>query len=226
MNCFFFNFSHKPWGWRHEDGSWGRGLGAETLPAPPRTQRWDKKNLIHFLIGGYHCTLIFSYFYFFIMEFLVWGGVGVGSCSWISEPWGCNGTLQSPTACLYLCMVTLDEVFFLKLFSRALRLRALGWELGRGSWCRDPPSPPYDPTVRRKFFDPYFDWRVPFLPHFFILIFFILESLVWGGLGVGSSSWILNYEVAMAPSIPAQLVLGHGQTNSSVHSFIRLFASF
>jgi hypothetical protein len=30
----------------------------------------------------------------------------------------------------------------------------------------------------------------------------------------------------MAPSIPAQLVLGHGQTNSSVHFFIRLFASF
>jgi hypothetical protein len=29
----------------------------------------------------------------------------------------------------------------------------------------------------------------------------------------------------MAPSIPAQLVLGHGQTNSSVHFLIRLFAS-
>jgi hypothetical protein len=30
----------------------------------------------------------------------------------------------------------------------------------------------------------------------------------------------------MAPSIPAQLVLGHGQTNSSVYFIIRLFASF
>jgi hypothetical protein len=42
---------------------------------------------------------------------------------------------------------------------------------GEGSRFRDPPSPPYDPALGLNFVDPYFDWRVPFLPHFCILFF-------------------------------------------------------
>jgi hypothetical protein len=58
----------------------------------------------------------------------------------------------------------------MEFFYSALGLRALGWELERGSWCRDLPSPPKDLAVRQEFFDPYSDWRVPLCPHFFILL--------------------------------------------------------
>jgi hypothetical protein len=37
---------------------------------------------------------------------------------------------------------------------------------------------------------------------------------------------ILNYVVAMAPSNPPQLVLGHRQTNSSIHFLIQFFFHF
>jgi hypothetical protein len=69
-----------------------------------------------------------------------------------------------------------------------------------------PSSPPKDPAVRRKCFDPHSDWRVPLHAHFFILFFSFWNPwfevvLVWA-----QGREILNNEGAMAPYNPPQLV--------------------